>query len=144
MSFYNMLNGVTSATFFILPMLGHHPSAYPRFRDCFTADADHPEYDSHIHVYTRTGGGNREDFAAENDWMRDMDHFVTDFDDYDDSTYASWVFKVPEKWQADFDKIIKGTSFSELSEEYRAQIRQVWGDKIYSQMEQGAGGSNDD
>ena len=59
MSLYNLVQGVTSAVFFVLPMLGKHPDEYPRFRDCFLKDAEHPEYDNHIHVYTRVGGGNR-------------------------------------------------------------------------------------
>ena len=70
MSLYNMVNGVKPTTFFVLPMLGKHPDEYPRFRDCFLSDEEHPQYDDHIHIYTRTGGGNREGYEAENDAMR--------------------------------------------------------------------------
>ena len=55
MSLYNMLFGVTPATFFFFFLLGKHPDEYPRFRDCFLNDEYLPEYDNHIHVYTRTG-----------------------------------------------------------------------------------------
>jgi len=47
------MNGVNPCVFFILPMLGKHPEEYPRFRDCFVVDEEHPEYDNCIHIYTR-------------------------------------------------------------------------------------------
>lgn len=125
MSLYNLINGVNSATFFILPMLGHHPDAYPRFRDCFTGDEEYPEYDGHIHIYTRTGGGNREEYSTENEWMCSLPGYVADYDDSFDYTYASWVFKVPEKWQADFDKINGGKPL-EISAEYKAELYRVF------------------
>lgn len=124
-SVYNMLCGMSSATFFILPMLGKHPEEYPRFRDCFTSDGEHPKYDKHIHIYTRTGGGNREGYADENNKMRSMPGYVTDFDDSFDCTYASWVFKVPERWQADFDLIESG-KIKEVSKEYQEELRRVF------------------
>lgn len=125
MNMYNMINGVTPATFFILPMLGKHAYEYPRFRDCFLGNEEYPEYDDHIHVYTRTGGGNRESYQAENDEMRAMPDFVTDFDDSYDCTYASWVFRVPERWKDDFVKFKEGR-ISEFSDAYKAEIRRVY------------------
>lgn len=125
MSLYNMVNGATAATFFVLPMLGKHPDEYPRFRDCFIRDGDHPEYDDHIQIYTRTGGGNREEYADENEAMRQMPGFVDDFDDSFDSTFASWVFKVPEQWQADFELVMAG-KLRELSPAHQAEIRRVF------------------
>ena len=125
MSLYNMVHGVTQATFFILPMLGKHPDEYPRFRDCFTSDGQHPEYNNHIHIYTRTGGGNREGYVEENNMMRDMTEYVTDFDDGFDSTFASWIFKIPERWKEDFDKIANG-NILEVSPEYRAELYRIY------------------
>jgi hypothetical protein len=125
MSLYNIINRVDPVTFFILPMLGRHPDEYPRFRDCFVKDDEHPEYDDHIHVYTRTGGGNRERYESENDAMRKMETFVTDYDDGFDSTYASWVFGVPEKWAKDFGKIQSG-EIGDLSQEYQSELRRVY------------------
>lgn len=134
MSLYNMMNGVSPAAFLILPMLGKHPDEYPRFRDCFLNDEDHPEYADHIHVYTRTGGGNRESYTDENQAMRDMPGFVTDFDDGFDSTFASWVFKVPERWRADYEKI-KGRKIKEVSPEYQAELRRIF-PKLKEQFDQ--------
>lgn len=125
MSLYNMINGVNPITFLILPMLGHHPDKYPRFRDCFIGDEDHPEYNDHIHIYTRTGGGNREAFEEENEWMTSLENYVTDFDDSFDSTYASWVFSVPEKWEEDFQKFKDG-KIKDFSVEYRKEMDRVY------------------
>lgn len=125
MSLYNMLFGVKQSTFFILPMLGKHPDEYPRFRDCFIGDEKHPEYAGHIIVYTRTGGGNREGYENQNEGMREMPGFVTDYDDDFDCTFACWVFKVPEKWKTDFDKIMDG-KLIEISAEYKAELYRVF------------------
>lgn len=125
MSLYNMLHGTTPATFLVLPMLGKHPDKYPRFRDCFLRDEEHPEYNDHIHVYTRTGGGNREAYQVGNDEIRAMPDFVTDFDDSFDSTFASWVFRVPERWVADFAKIQAG-ELSEISDAYKVELYRVF------------------
>jgi len=125
MSLYNAIHGTTSATFFVLPMLGKHPNQYPRFRDCFTDDEENPQYKDHIHIYTRTGGGNREGYAEENQQIRDMNGFVTDFDDSFDSTFASWIFKVPEKWENDFKAFSEG-KLKNISKEYRLQLDSVF------------------
>lgn len=142
MSLYNMINGVNPCAFFVLPMLGKHPDEYPRFRDCFLEDEEHPECNDHIHVYTRTGGGNRESYEAENDAMTAMPEFVTDFDDSFDCTYASWVFSVPERWKADFDRFKEG-KIAEFSPEYQSELRRVYPklsekfDEIFSPAEEG-------
>ncbi len=125
MSLYNMMHGVSPATFFVLPMLGKHPDEYPRFRDCFISNEEHPQYDNHIHVYTRTGGGNRDDYEAEIEAMRALPEYVTDFDDSFDSTYASFVFRIPERWQADFARIVAGDVHG-ISPEYQAELRRVF------------------
>ena len=125
MSLYNMVNGVNPATFFFLPMLGKHPDEYPRFRDCFLADEEHPEYNDHIHVYTRTGGGNREEYEEENSSMMAMPDYVTNFDDSFDCTYASWAFKVPEKWKEDYEALMR-KDFGAVSEAYKAQMKEVF------------------
>lgn len=125
MSLYNAINGVTPAVFIFLPMLGKHPDEYPRFRDCFLRDAEHPEYDGYIQVYTRTGGGNREAYEEEHAMLRAMPGFVTDFDDSFDSTFASWVFEVPECWKADYERIANG-DIAGVSSAYRDEIVRVF------------------
>ena len=124
MSLYNLLHGVSSATFFILPMLGKHPEEYPRFRDCFTDDPEHPEYKDHIHVYTRVGGGNRGSGYGEEE-LYENPNFVTSFDDSFDNTFATYVFKVPEKWKEDYKKITTG-KLKEISQEYKAELYRIF------------------
>jgi len=113
-----MLKGVNPATFFILPMLGKHPDEYPRFRDCFVKD-------NKILIYTRTGGNNRNTYAEENKTICNMNGFVSTYDDEYDSTYAMWVFNVPEKWLKDFNKIINGNMES-ISNEYLSELKKVY------------------
>jgi len=125
MSLYNVINGVNQFTFLVLPMLDKHPDEYPKFRDCFVKDESRPDLDNHIHVYTRTGGGNREGYIEENKKMTDHPNFVTDFDDDFDSTFASWIFSIPEKWKNDFNLLQKGEIRS-ISKEYKEQIMKVF------------------
>lgn len=125
MSLYNLLCGVAPATFTVLPMLGRHPDEYPRFRDCFTSVEGYPEYDDHIIVYTRTGGGNREDYEADNQAMSELPGYVTDFDDEFDSTYAYWVFQVPDTFRSDYEALKQGR-LDNLSEAYKQQVYAVY------------------
>jgi len=128
-----MIHGCTPATFFILPMLGRHPKEYPRFRDCFTEDEEHPEYNDHIHVYTRVGGGNRESGYGEEILYKD-ENFVATFDDSFDNTFASYVFSVPEKWKDDYEKIKNG-KLTEISSEYKDQLYKVFS-KLKDQLDE--------
>jgi len=116
---------VNPAALLFLPMLGKHPDEYPRFRDCFASDEEHLEYDNHIIVYTRTGGGNRDDYIEENDKIRSMDGFVVDYDDSFDCTFASWVFEVPKKWKSDYDALMK-EKIQDVSEQYRDQMLKIY------------------
>ena len=50
-----------------------------------------------IHVYTRNGGGNRQDQAAAIESMRAHPWYVRDADDSFDITYASFWFRVPDE-----------------------------------------------
>jgi hypothetical protein len=119
------MNGYNYACMFILPMLGKHPDDYPRFRDCFTEDDENPEYNDHIHIYTRTGGGNREEYENENEEITCMEGFVTDYDDFFDNTYAHWVFKIPEKFISDYKKIKDGL-FKDTSEAYKQLVYKIY------------------
>lgn len=119
MSLYNMVNGFNPACIIFLPMLGRKPEEYPRFRDCFLTE-DH----THIEVYTRVGGGNRNCGYGEEELYKDP-NFVNTYDDEFDSTYGTYVFKIPEKWQTDADKILAG-KLIEVSDEYVACIKSIY------------------
>jgi len=140
MSMYNMMNGVSQLTFFVLPMLGKHPDEYPRFRDFFLKDEEHPEYDYYLHVYTRVGGGNRGCDFGEEELMKHP-NFVTTFDDSFDSTYGTYIFSVPDEWKDDFEKITTG-KILEISDAYKNQIYKVFPkleEKLKSMFEKALG-----
>lgn len=119
MSLYNMLSGVNPATFFILPMLGEkHPDEYPRFRDCFVSE------ENEIHVYTRVGGGNRNCGYGEEE-LQSHPNFLRDEDDEFDTTYATYVFCVPEDWKNDFE-LITSNRIKEISQAYKDRLYKVY------------------
>ena len=118
MSLYNMINGFNPACVLIMPMLGRKQDEYPRFRDCFVTE------EKNIAIYTRVGGGNRNCGYGEEE-LYDDENFLTTYDDDFDSTYATYEFKVPEKWKADFDKIICG-DFASVSVEYIEYLKQFY------------------
>lgn len=68
----------------------------PRYRDTYTSMSAAESVT--IVIYTRTGGGNREDYEAENDALAAHPLFIRDYDDDFDRTFAHWVFKVPDEW----------------------------------------------
>lgn len=118
MSLYNMINGFNPSCVLIMPMLGRKQDEYPRFRDCFVTE------EKNIAIYTRVGGGNRNCGYGEEELYED-ENFLTTYDDDFDSTYATYEFKVPEKWKADFDKILCG-DFASVSVEYIEYLKQFY------------------
>lgn len=125
-----MINGVNPSTFFILPMLGEkHPDNYPRFRNCFINNNE-------IHVYTRVGGGNRDCGFGEEE-LQQHPNYLRDFDDEEDSTYATYVFSIPDEFKNDFELITSG-KIREISQKYKERLYKVYPklketfDKIFS------------
>lgn len=110
MSLYNAIWGYNGACVFILPLLGRRTVEYPRFRDCYVTE------DNNIAVFTRVGGNNRGVEYGEEKLYKDENYLYT-FDDDFDSTYGTYVFKCPDKWKADFDKLLS-KKFNEVSDEY--------------------------
>lgn len=96
MSFYNMLLGMQPTAGVALAMLDVDPSDIPRFRDAYVTI----ENDSLIIVLlTRTGGGNRESYEEGNNYLTTLPGYLYDEDDVFDSTYANFVFEVPEEYR---------------------------------------------
>ena len=139
MSLYNMINGINPATFFILPMIAErHPESYPRFRDCFVGELSNSTETNEFNIplkelsksktislYTRTGGGNRDDYFAEINDVRSIPGFIKDYDDDFDSTYMTFLFAVPKEFEHDFDLIMEGR-IKEISENYKARLYRVF------------------
>lgn len=94
MSFYNMLFGRNPQTALLLAVIGLRENDIERLRDVY-AEPD----GSKITVYTRTGGGNREDYP--NLLLRKAGGWTGSVDDEFDSTYCTDTFAIPVEWQAD-------------------------------------------
>lgn len=118
MSLYNMLMGFNPACVLIMPMLGRKQEEYPRFRNCFVTE------ENNIAIYTRVGGGNRFCGYGEEELYKD-ENFLNTYDDDYDCTCATYEFKVPEKWKADFDLIVAGKE-NEVSKEYVDYVKEFY------------------
>lgn len=90
MSLYHVIFGINKLAGPLLVTLGINPRGISRFRDCFLGT------DNDIIIYTRTGGGNREEFKEQNEALRRNEHFLRDEDDSFDSTYALFHYRIPE------------------------------------------------
>ena len=119
MSLYNMVNGFSPACLLLMPMLGRTQYEYPRFRDCFLSDDE-----QYIEILTRVGGGNRKQGYGEEELYSDP-NFVKTYDWDQDSTYGFYVFKAPDKWKEDFDKIV-AKKFSEVSDAYIECVKTMY------------------
>lgn len=118
MSLYNLLFGFNPACVTILPMLGRKQEEYPRFRDCWVTE------ENNIAIYTRVGGNNRScGFGEEN--LYEDENFIRTYDDDFDNTFATYEFKVPNKWKNDFDKIMNN-EFNKVSDEYVEYVEKFY------------------
>lgn len=96
MSFYNMIFGMNSQTPLLLATVGLREHEIDRFRDVSVSG-------NQINVYSRTGGGNREDYP--NTAMRKLDGWVNSYDDDYDSTYCTDEIKIPEQYLQDVENL---------------------------------------
>lgn len=95
MSLYNMMCGSNPASGRLLAAINLDPGSIPRFRDVWVND-DMTE----VTVHTRTGGGNRESYEAENDALCAHPLYLRDADDDFDSTFADFTFRLPAEEKA--------------------------------------------
>ena len=92
MSLYNALFGTNPLAPLLMRALDLAPEDCGRFRDCyFEGTPDEPR----ICVYTRNGGGNRDDHEGVTESLRAHALYAHDEDDSYDSTYAAYYFRVP-------------------------------------------------
>jgi hypothetical protein len=104
MLMYNMIFGENTACDFILATLGLTRADTGRFRDCFVANGE-------IAVYTRNGGGNREQYQKIIDDLAQNLYYLRDEDDAFDCTYATIYFKFPEEYADELKKLDIGIPF---------------------------------
>lgn len=101
MSMYNMLFGQNVAADAILATLGLTRHDVGRFRDCFVANGE-------IAIYTRNGGGNRDDYQEVFDELAANPCYLRDEDDEYDCTYATIYFRFPDEFADDLKKLDSG------------------------------------
>lgn len=94
MSLYNLLFGKNAHTEMILAIVGLKECDIERFRDVSLG-----EDGKTVDVYTRTGGGNREDYP--NLLMRKRPEWRNSIDDDFDTTYCTDTLLVPEEFVED-------------------------------------------
>jgi len=139
MSLYNEIYGVNPATYFALPMItNRHPDSLPRFRDCFagkmTRGKEKDQYgmpkrivdDSKvITIFTRTGGENRAGHTKGNELLKQIDGYIEDYDDSFDSTFACWIYAIPERFIEDHELIRSGNLWS-ISDELQKRCLEMF------------------
>lgn len=93
MSMFNLMMGVNPFAGLLLKILGFTQPAeqIPRLRDCYV------DSEGYVVVLTRTGGGNRAEYTAENQALASRAGFVSSTDWEIDSTYAEWRYNAPEE-----------------------------------------------
>lgn len=105
MSLYNMLFGQNGASEALLSMLGLSVNDVGRFRDCYLVRGterpygDEEDKDLRIVVYTRNGGGNREEYEEVTSALQAHAEYLCDYDNDHDCTYASYEFRVPPQFK---------------------------------------------
>ena len=124
MTMYNMIFGHNIACLLIMPMLGRKQDEYPRFRDCFFGKADNGTRE--IHIFTRVGSFNQNAGFGEDELYKDPNYLRFE-DEPEDRTYGTYIFKCPEQWEADFDRIL-ARKLSELSDGYFQMQSAFWGE----------------
>ena len=101
MSLYNTLFGVDQTAADVLGLLGIEAAAVPRFRDAYVDWSEGSSTDPVLVLLTRTGGGNRPTYAGENEALTRLPGYRSDRDDAFDSTFALFLFDVPEARRQD-------------------------------------------
>lgn len=91
MGLYNILFGRHPHADLVLAMLGLTRDDVGRFRDVFVSGGE-------IAVYTRNGGGNREEYDAVFEFLSQHPNYLRDEDDSFDSTYATIFFSFPDEF----------------------------------------------
>lgn len=109
MGLYNVLSGTNPIADVLLATLHLTRQDTGRFRDAFAANGE-------IAIYTRNGGGNREEYQHVFDELSKHPCYLRDEDDSYDCTYATIFFKYPDEFAEDLKRI-------ELKEEFNPSAR---------------------
>lgn len=139
MSLYNMLFEENENADELLKMLKLSRPDFGRYRDVFLNKDG-----SEIIVYTRCGGGNREEYYYMFDKISKHPCYVRDEDDDYDSTYCYLYFDVPKEHLKRARELATGKEPETISEKFinvlnspNAKKMEEVMDKINKQMESG-------
>ena len=110
---YNMLFGVNANAETFLRMLNLKEEDCGRFRDCYLS-----EDGTKIIVYTRNGGGNREDYQGVFNELSKHKNYICDYDDDFDCTYASIEFSVPDEYKSTVSELLETTDTTTGAEKW--------------------------
>lgn len=119
MSLYNQLFGMNEETPVLLGMIGINKEYFDRFRDVELINNG-----TVIRVFTRLGGGNREDYQETWDKIRMHELYLGDYDDGFDETYAYIEFKIPEKYKETAKKMFKGEPVR-FKEKFNKELKEM-------------------
>jgi hypothetical protein len=117
-----MLFGVNPASGFILGSLEKTPEDFGRFRDAYYEKNE--DGTGKIIVYTRCGGGNREDYDHVYNEMYCHPNFIRDYDDDYDSTYSYFEFHAPNLVN-DFFRDMEVQNFEKVGDRFQREIKEM-------------------
>lgn len=89
---YHLLFQMDPLAPLLMHVLEKKPDDFHRFRDCHLVQQDDEFV---IQVFTRCGGGNRQDHLDMFEAMSNEPNYIRDYDDPFDSTYAHIEFSIP-------------------------------------------------
>jgi len=101
---YNLVFGTNQMSDAILATLGLTRDNCGRFRDCGVARGE-------IWVYTRNGGGNRDEYQDTLDALAEHPCYLRDEDDDFDCTYCTIYFRFPEPFANALNALDGGEAF---------------------------------
>lgn len=124
MSLYNMLHGVNPLAPILKAILGIdvEGSKYEsgRFRDIYLN-----EKGTAIILYTRNGGGNREEYQPLIDVLATHPNYIEDHDDDFDCTYAYITFTVPKEAEELCKSLTTGEKPQTIHQKFAATISAI-------------------
>lgn len=104
MSLYSLAFGQNPIADVLLGVLGLKRDDVGRFRDAFVSGGE-------IAIYTRNGGGNRDEYQHVFDTLSGHQCYLRDEDDEFDCTYATIYFRFPEEFAEGLRAIDSGEKF---------------------------------
>lgn len=97
---------------------------FGRFRDAFFEKTDDKYY---VRVHTRNGGNNREDYEVAIESLRKHSFYVRDEDCPHDSTYADFIFELPQRLVDDIAEEVSDDDFWKEPIDHVARMEEALG-----------------